>query len=226
MAFDDLCGEDGFGLDIGQDLPCRVGRRPVGRDHHLKRLGVVHDRTERLPELMPYRSSQRRDRLAAIGVGGESQVPPAFDLGALPCAALVQEQRDQERLEDQRANRGQNRELVFIPQARATIPHDAARRQPTLGDAPPLQLAPIEHRLTRQLWRYSEACRWLAIQDSTGHVGRAASKVVNGHHRPTDNSMSEHVGSALQTGGHSPWREGRRAPARPRTPRPARPCRR
>ena len=66
---------------------------------------------------MPDRSSQRRDRLAAIGVGGKGQVPSAFDLGALPCAALVQEPRDQERLENQRANRGQNRDLVFIPQA-------------------------------------------------------------------------------------------------------------
>jgi hypothetical protein len=29
MAFDDLGGEDGFRLDIGQDLPCRVRRRPL-----------------------------------------------------------------------------------------------------------------------------------------------------------------------------------------------------
>ena len=150
---------------------------------------------------MSYRSSQRRDRLAAIGVGGESQVPAAVDLGALPCAALVQEPRDQERLENQHANRGQNCELVFIPQARATKLHDAARRQPTLGDAPPLQLAPIEYRLTRRLWRYSEASRWLAIQDSTGHVGRVASKVADGHHRPTDNSMSEQWAERSKQGG-------------------------
>ena len=146
MPIDDLRGEDALALDIGQDLPHRVGSRPVGCDHHLQRLGVVHHRTERLSELMSYRGGQRRHRLAATGVGGESQVSPALDLGAPPCAALVQEPDDQERLEIQRADRAENRVLVLAPQARGAIPHDAAGRQPALGDAPPLQLAPIEYR--------------------------------------------------------------------------------
>ena len=113
MAIDDLRGADALRLDIGQDLADRVGRRTIGGDHHLKRLGVVHDRTEGLTELMGNRAGQRRHRLAATGVGGERQVPPAVDLGPLPCAALVQEPDDQERLEGQRADRAQHREPVF-----------------------------------------------------------------------------------------------------------------
>ena len=100
MAIDDLRGEDALGLDIGQDLADRVGRRTIGGDHHLKRLGVVHHRAEGLTELMRNRAGQRRHRLAATGVGGERQVPPAVDLGPLPCAALVQEPDDQERLDE------------------------------------------------------------------------------------------------------------------------------
>jgi hypothetical protein len=46
------------------------------------------------------------DRLTAIGVGGEGQVPPAIELGATPCPVLIQEPSDQERLEKQRGNRG------------------------------------------------------------------------------------------------------------------------
>jgi hypothetical protein len=42
---------DALGLDVGQDLSDRVGRRTIRGDHHLQRLGVVHDRTERLTEL-------------------------------------------------------------------------------------------------------------------------------------------------------------------------------
>ena len=118
---------DALGLDIGQDLSHRVGRRTIGGDHHLKRLGVVHHRAERLTELMGNRARQRRHRLAAIGVGGERQVPPAVDLGPLPCAALVQEPDDQERLDDQRADRAEHREPVFLPQART---RDSARRCP------------------------------------------------------------------------------------------------
>ena len=104
MAIDDLRGVDALGLDVGQDLADRVGRRTIGGDHHLQRLGVVDHRAERLTELMGNRARQRRHRLAATGVGGERQVPPALDLGPLPCAALVQEPDDQERLDDQHAD--------------------------------------------------------------------------------------------------------------------------
>ena len=143
---------------------------------------------------MSDRRRQRRDRLASIGVGGESQVAAAVDLGALPCAALVQEGSDQQRLEHQHADRGQHGVPVFVPQARATKLHDAAGRQPALGNAPSLQLAPIEYRLTRRLRRDSEACRRRAVQDLTGHVGRVAGKAADGHHRPADDSMSEQRG--------------------------------
>ena len=45
MAIDDLRGLDALGPDIGQDLSDRVGRRTIGGDHHLKRLGVVDHRS-------------------------------------------------------------------------------------------------------------------------------------------------------------------------------------
>ena len=98
-----------------------------GDDHHLKRLGVVHHRAEGLTELVGNRAGQRRHRLAATGVGGERQVPPALDLGPLPCAALVQESDNQQRLDGQRADRAQHRDPVFAPQARS---RDSARRCP------------------------------------------------------------------------------------------------
>ena len=127
MAIDDLRGADALGLDVGQDLSDRVGRRTIRGDHHLQRLGVVHDRTERLTELMSNRAGQRRHRLAATGVGGERQVPPALDLGPLPCAALVQEPDDQERLDGQRADGAQHRAPVF---AATGSERDSARRCP------------------------------------------------------------------------------------------------
>ena len=163
------------------------------------------------PELVSDRRSQRRDRLASIGVGGQSQVLAAVDLGAPPCAALVQEGSDQQRLKQQHADGGQHCALVFVPQARATKLHDAARRQPALGDAPSLQLAPVECRLTRRLRRDPEACRRRAVQESTGDVGRVAGKAADGHHRPTDDSMSEYraergehrsIGRGVKVGEH------------------------
>ena len=45
MAIDDLRGLDALAPDIGQDLSDRVGRRTIGGDHHLKRLGVVDHRS-------------------------------------------------------------------------------------------------------------------------------------------------------------------------------------
>ena len=154
MAIDDLRGLDALRLDIGQDLADRVGCRTIVADHHLKRLGVVHHRIEGLTELMGDRAGQRRHRLAAIGVGGERQVPPALHLGPLPCAALVQEPDNQERLDGQHADGAEHRAPVFLPQARSAIAHDAAWRQPALGDAPPLQLAPVEDRLPCELRRH------------------------------------------------------------------------
>ena len=81
--------------------------------------------------------------------------------------------------------------LYSLPQARTAIAHDAARRQPTLGDAPPLQLAPVEYRLTGRLRRYSDAARRRAVQDSKGRVGRVATQVVNGHQPSADNARAE-----------------------------------
>ena len=48
-------------------------------------------------------------------------------------------------LDDECASSDQNRGPMFVPQARASIANHAAGRQPTLIDAPPLQLAPVEH---------------------------------------------------------------------------------
>ncbi len=97
VAIDDLRGAEALGVDIGQDLAYRVRRRPIARDHRLQRVRVVEHRTEGLTELMGDRARERRHRLAAAGVSGERQVPPALDLGPLPRAALVQEPDDQER---------------------------------------------------------------------------------------------------------------------------------
>ena len=105
----------------------RVGRRTIGGDHHLKRLGVVDHRAEGLTELMGDRARQRRHRLAATGVGGERQVPAAVDLGPLPCAALVQEPDDQQRLDGQHADGAQHRAPVF---AATGSERDSARRCP------------------------------------------------------------------------------------------------
>ena len=127
MAIDDLRGLDALGLDVGQDLPYRVGRRTIGGDHHLKRLGVVDHRAEGLTELMCNRACQRRHRLTPTGVRGERQVPPAVDLGTLPRAALVQEPDNQERLDEQRAHCAENREPVF---AATGSELDSARRCP------------------------------------------------------------------------------------------------
>ena len=104
VAIDNLRGTDALGLNIGQDFSYRIGRGTIGRDYHLQRLRVVHYGAERLTELVSNRARQRRHRFPAVGVGGERQVPPAFHLGPLPCAALVQEPDDQERL-DERARR-------------------------------------------------------------------------------------------------------------------------
>ena len=73
------------------------------------------------------RAGQRRHRLAAAGVGGERQVPPAVDLGPLPCAALIQEPDDQERLDGQHADGAQHRAPVF---AATGSERDSARRCP------------------------------------------------------------------------------------------------
>ena len=138
MAIDDLRSAYALGLDVGQDLSDRVGRRTIRGDHHLQRLGVVHDRTERLTELMSNRAGQRRHRLAATRVSGERQVPPAVALGTLPRAPLVQEPGYQQRLDGQHADGAQDRALVCAPQARSAIAHDASWRQPAFRDAPPL----------------------------------------------------------------------------------------
>ena len=114
-------------LDVGKDLAHRVGRRTIGGDHHPTRLGVVDHRAEGLTELMGNRARQRRHRLAATGVGGERQVPPALDLGPSACAALVQEPDDQERLDGQHADGAQHRAPVF---AATGSERDSARRCP------------------------------------------------------------------------------------------------
>ena len=105
LTLDDLLRAHAVGLDIGQDLSDRVGRRTIGRDHLLKRLGVVHDPTEGLSELMCNRAGQRRHRGPATDVSRECQVPPAVDLGSLPRATLEQQPDNQQRLDGQYAGR-------------------------------------------------------------------------------------------------------------------------
>ena len=136
MAVDDLRGAEALGLDIGQDLSYRVGRRTIAADHRLKRLRVVHHRTERLTELVRNRARERRHRLAPAGVSGERQVPAALHLGPLPGTPLVQQPDNQERLERQHANGAQHRAPVFLPQARSAEAHNAVQRQPALGECP------------------------------------------------------------------------------------------
>ena len=148
MAIDDLRGADALGLDVGQDLSHRVGRRTIGGDHHLKRLGVVHHRAEGLTELMCNRAGQRRHRLRgdwrrrrAPGSSGSRSRPAAVrgaGTGARRSGAIGRPAR---------RPRSSTVPLYSLPQARTAIAHDAARRQPALGDAPPLQLAPVEYRL-------------------------------------------------------------------------------
>ena len=81
--------------------------------------------------------------------------------------------------------------LYSLPQTRTSIAHHAAGRQPTLGDAPPLQLAPVEYRLAGRTQRHSDAARRRAVQDSNGSVGRVATEVVNGHQPAADNARAE-----------------------------------
>ena len=69
----------------------------MGADHHLQRLGVVHDRTQRLTELMGNRAASAPTSSSPIGIGSEREVPSAILFGPLPCAALVQESGNQER---------------------------------------------------------------------------------------------------------------------------------
>jgi hypothetical protein len=128
MALDDLRGENALGLDIGEDLSDCVWRRTLGGDHQLKRLGIVHYRTEGLTELMCNRVSERRHGLAATGVSGECQAPPAVDLGPLPGAALKQQPSNQEHQDGHCGGGAQNRASVFLPQAGPSIAHHAAGR--------------------------------------------------------------------------------------------------
>ena len=224
MAVDDLRGERSLGLDIRQDLFDRDGGCALGSDHHLKRMGVVHHRAEGLSKLMRDRTGQRRHRLAPAGVGGQRQVPAAFDLCLLARAALVQKSGNQQRLDQQRAGRAQHRELVFAPQAGTSKAHDAARREPALGDAPPLKLAPVEYgRLG--------CCggTLMLAGDSPSSSRPAASAVLR-----ASSSSAINVPPTIpeprytlqrQTSAHSPGYEYRRARAHPRTRRPARRCR-
>src|SRR3954463_45206 len=106
---------------------------------------------------MSNRAGQRGHRLAPTDVRGERQVLPAVALGTLPCAPLVEEPGDQERLDRQQADGAQHSAPVCAPQARLTVAHDAAGWQPALGDAPPLQLAPVEYGRTWPLHRYRDA---------------------------------------------------------------------
>ena len=73
MPIDDLRGLDTFGLDIGEDLVHRAGRRLIGGDHHPTRLRVVDHRAERLTEFMRNRVRQRRHRLATTGVAASAR---------------------------------------------------------------------------------------------------------------------------------------------------------
>ena len=160
---------------------------------------------------MCHRAGQRRHRLAAAGIGGECQVPPAVDLGPPPCAALEQQPDNQQRLDHQCAGGAQNRGPVFAPQARTSITHHAAGRQPTLGDVPSLQLAPVEYRLAGQLRRYPERSaarrsrsRW--PRQPCGDRDRRWTSACRRQYRSRDTRC------ARRTRAHSPWREDRRYP--------------
>ena len=59
------------------------------------------------------------------------------------------------------------------PQVRLAEEHDAALRQPRLGDAPAPQLAPVEHRLAGELLDRGDRLRGLSAQDPGGEAGRA-----------------------------------------------------
>ena len=117
--------------------PIVSARRPLGADDHLQRLSVVNHRAEGLTELMGNRVRQDGHRLSATGVGRDREVSAAVQLGPLPGAALVEETDNQQRLDEQRTHRAEHGEPVFLPQVRS-IEHDAAGRQPALGDPPPL----------------------------------------------------------------------------------------
>ena len=155
LARDDLRGAHAIGMDIGEDLFDCVRRCTLGGDHPLKRFGVEHHRTQGLTELMCDRAGQRRHRRAATGVSGECQVPPAVDLGPLPCAALEQQPDNQERLDGQRAGGAQNRDPVFAPQARS---FDSAPRCRAAND--------------------SRGCPTAAARASRISVGRAVAAVL------------------------------------------------
>ncbi len=205
MAIDDLRGADALGLDVGQDLADRVGRRAIGGDHHLQRLRVVHHRTERLTELVGDRARQRRHRLAAAGVGGERQVPPALDLGPLPCAALVQEPDDQQRLDDQRAGGAQHRAPVF---AATGSERDSARRcrAATGSRRCPTAAARASRRSV------GPGCCGGTLTLSGGapfRIRMATSAVlrlslVNGHQRSADDASAEHHALHAEHAAHSP----------------------
>ena len=73
----------------------------------------------------------------------------------------------------------------------------------------------------RPVWRRCDASKRRAVQDASGHVGCAATEIVDRHQPSADDTMAEQCADALRKGAHSRWREARPARARPHTPRPA-----
>ena len=183
MAIDDLRGVDALrsGYRSGS-LSIVSGRRTLAATIICSACGVVHHRAQGLTELMGNRAGQRRHRLAATGVGGERQVPPAVDLGPLPCAALVQEPDDQERLDDQRADRAQHRAPVF---AATGSDRDSARRCRPATDSRGCPIAAA--RASRISADLADCGGTLMLRGgapfkmSMADVGRVATEVVDGH---------------------------------------------
>ena len=171
-------------------------------DHRLQRVRVVEHRTEGLTELVGDRRRERRHRLAAAGVSGERQVPPALDLGPLACAALVEEPDDQEELDGQHAGCAQHRALGMRSTGSG---RDSARRCRAVTGSRGFPTAAIRaNRISADrapLRRDLDACGRGAVQESSGHVRCVATQLVHGHQPSADNAKAEHRARAMENRG-------------------------
>ena len=159
--------------------------RPVlGGDDLVEEGGPAVELLGRVP-----RDAEARGRHVGEGLVGPAPVLPVVGelgdgavallgfaqagLGGDPALPREEERADQDGLADQHGEGQQERPPVLSPQVRLAEEHDAALRQTRLGDAPPPQLAPVEHGLAGELLDRGDRPSGLPPQDPGGETGRA-----------------------------------------------------
>src|SRR5918993_4619274 len=116
--------------------------------------------------------------------------------GASPSHAIHQQGANQERLGDYDERANDDAPLEAVPDAGLAKPNHAARWQQTLTDAPPLQLARIEHRGPGLSHWCLDARRRFALQDTARDVGGTAAEFVDGQQSAADNAVAQEAGLA------------------------------